>query len=611
MAMSPQTVVFGIQSIIRLGNAGRRAYQDKVLDDDIVLPDIATAELDTPHRALQILRDAISDGRLSEAEWESDHDLVNRNDQSPAGLAAQTRVIEVATRLNTEFAKSSELDGLAVLSQWSTAANRHSPLARIGIELADIALDYIGANPALFGAEGNGSRLIRSVAINLGELLPDANDPTAPGVNFASGAIRIFVEAGLRAVNNNIDEYIDETHLQDVATSILSPLIDAVANPAGSNEPWYDLRDEFLGPISEAAIDALARNQVAILGKDFELDSGIGVLTQSLLVSIKDDGLKDDFGKEGLIRVYTSMLDAVIDQPGVFLGDAKSKADQLVSKILVDAAATLKSKSPPFNKPLAVELVVSTFESVTANAAALVPNIAADQWTETVADLSEVIIREISEGLATGLGSGDLQLFQHLFNKNQAAELIHIIVEDVATTPGLVADGESPEIRALVKIMASAMARQNGQLFSADNWLDLASIAAREVASNPNRLIKLDQDNAEQQLLFQIITTMLNAAASAAEAGRAGGNVLFGPLLVEATRIVVETAAGNAEKAMQNIAQLKEFVTSLTAVSQTLKDSLGKQEWLYLFRLHLAAVLDTGQLPDLDPDSLLNQLLER
>jgi hypothetical protein len=611
MAMSPQTIVFGIQSIMRLGNAARRAYQDKAIDADIVLPDIDTATLETPQRALLILQDAILDGRLVEAQWTGDHDLVNGNDASAAGLAAQIRVIEIATKLDAGFEQSLTADGLAVLSQWSSAANRQTPLGRIGIELADIALDYIGANPSLFGADGNGARLIKSVAVNLAELLPDADDPTAPGVNFASGAIRIFVESGLRVVNNNIDEYIDETHLQDVATSILTPLIDAVANPVGGNQPWYDLRDEFLGPISAAAIDALARNQVAILGDGFKLDSGFGALTQSVLVSIKDNGLQDDFGKQGLVRVYGSMLDTVMTQPDLFLGDADSKADHLVTKILLDSAATLKSKTPPFNKSLGVELVASALETVSANAAALVPNLDAEQWTESVADISEVIIREVSTGLASGLASGDPVSFQRIFSNDQAAELIHIIVADVAATPGLVADGQSPEIRALVEIMARAMAAQNGRLFSADNWLDVAAIATREVASNPNRLVKLDQQDAEQQLLYQLISEVMNAAAEAAATGRAGGSVLFGPLLVEVTRTVLETAAGNAAKALQHIAELKEFITTLATVSATIKDSLGRQEWLYLFRKHVAAVIDSGELPDLDPQTLLNELLER
>jgi hypothetical protein len=86
---------------------------------------------------------------------------------------------------------------------------------------------------------------------------------------------------------------------------------------------------------------------------------------------------------------------------------------------------------------------------------------------------------------------------------------------------------------------------------------------------------------------------------------------LFGPLLVEVIRSVIETAAGNAAKAIQNVARLKTFITTLATVSQTLKDSLGRQEWLYLFRKHVAAVIDSGELPDLDPDTLLNELLER
>jgi hypothetical protein len=371
------------------------------------------------------------------------------------------------------------------------------------------------------------------------------------------------------------------------------------------------LRDEFLGPISAAAIDALARNQVAILGDGFKLDSGFGALTQSVLVSIKDNGLQDDFGKQGLVRVYGSMLDTVMTQPDLFLGDADSKADHLVTKILLDSAATLKSKTPPFNKPLGVELVASALETVSANAAALVPNLDAEQWTESVADISEVIIREVSTGLASGLASGDPVSFQRIFSNDQAAELIHIIVADVAATPGLVADGQSPEIRALVEIMARAMAAQNGRLFSADNWLDVAAIATREVASNPNRLVKLDQQDTEQQLLYQLISEVMNAAAEAAATGRAGGSVLFGPLLVEVTRTVLETAAGNAAKALQHIAELKEFITTLATVSATIKDSLGRQEWLYLFRKHVAAVIDSGELPDLDPQTLLNELLER
>jgi hypothetical protein len=611
MALSPQVIVFGIQSIMRLGNAGRRAYQDKAIDDDIVIPNLDLSRLDTTQKALQIVSRAMRKKILADAEWVNAYKLVKDGDNSPAGLAAHNRLIEAATRLDANFVKTSEAEGLALLSQWSTAANRQTPLGRIGIELADIVLDYIGANPSLFGATGNGAKFISSVAINLGDLLPNPDDPLAPEVNFASGSIRIFVEAGLRSLNNHIGDYIDEVYLQDVASSILTPLVHAVANSTDSNEPWYDLRDEFLGPISEAAIDALARNQVAILGSDFELGSGIGILTQSLLVSIKDNGLQDDFSKQGLVRIYGAMLDAVMNQPAAFIGDADSKADRLVNKLLVNTASTLHSKSPPFNKPLAIELITSTLEIVSANAAVLVPDIDAEQWTDTVADLGEVIIREFSSGLANGLASGDSTSFWRIFSEAQAAELLQIIVADLAISPGLIADGKSPEVRVLIEILSGAMATQNGHLFSADNWLEVAAIAAREVAANPDRLIKLKQNNAEQQLLYQLITEVMNSAAEAAQTGRAGGNLLFGPLLVEVARTAIESATGNVASAMQNVAALREFITTLAEVSGTLKDSIGSQEWLYLFRTHVDAVIVSGNLPDLDPQTLLNELLLR
>ena len=63
----------------------------KVLDAGIVLPDIDTVTLGTPRGAAQILRDAMLDGSVSQAEWEADHDLVNLGYKSPRGLTAQSR----------------------------------------------------------------------------------------------------------------------------------------------------------------------------------------------------------------------------------------------------------------------------------------------------------------------------------------------------------------------------------------------------------------------------------------------------------------------------------------------------------------------------------------
>jgi hypothetical protein len=611
MAMSPQAVAFGIQAVIRLGQAAKRGYEAKILDASITLPSVNVARLDTPSRALQIVSDAMMDGRLRADEWRADHDLVQTGDTSPAGLAAQSRVIDAAARLDAKFASKSELEGFAVLEQWHSDANRMSPLARVGLELADLALDYIGANPALFGVKGNGEKLVMSIAVSLGELLPDPDDPSAEGSSFASGAIRIFAEAGLRALDQNVDRLIDEDHLQDLARSTLKPLIDAVAAGDTADQPWYDLRDEFLGPVAEAAIDSLARNQVAILGDEFEADSKVGALTQSVLLAIKDKGLADDLGKEGVIRIYQSVLDTIVARPGVFFRNAQSDADVLTERLLINATKHLKDNSPPFNKSLGAALIASSFETVSANAPLLVKiaDIDAGDWTSTLAQISETLVREISTGVAEGLAAGNRpDLLRRIFNEAQGAEFLDLILEQVATTPGMVVGNAAPEIKTLVRILAHAMAEQKSVLLSADDWLAVTRTVAREVAANPGRLIKTGLASDDEELLFKLLSGVLTAAANSG--GRDAGSVLFGPTLVEVLQTVVETAAGNAAKALVNCKAVQELAQGLAVFAQAHRDAVGRLEWLVLFRHYIARVMDTGQLPDFDAAELLKLLLE-
>jgi len=612
MGMSPQAVTFGIQAAIRLGQAAKRGYEAKILDKDISVPDVDVADFKAPEEACQIVADAIRDGRLNIQDWKKDHDLVNANDTSPAGLAAQRRIIDAATGLDAKFANKSQLQAFAVLGQWHGDANRMSPLARVGLELADLALDYIGANPALFGVSGNGEKLVMSIAVSLGDLLPDPDDPTSRGTNFASGAIRIFAEAGLRALDQNVGRYVEETHLQDLAHSTLKPLIDAVAKGGGANQPWYDLRDEFLGPVAEAAIDSLARNQVAVLGDKFKVESQLGALTQSVLLAVKDKGLADDLGKDGVVRVYRSILDAVTTHPGVFFGNAKSDADVLTQKLLTNAAGHLKTNSPPFDSALGASLIATSFETVSANAPLLVrmADIETGDWTSTLSEISETLVEEVSTGIAEGLRNGNRpDLFGRIFTEPQGAKFLRIILEQVAAAPGMVVGNASREVRTLTCILAQAMAEQKSMLLGAEDWLEVARSVARTVAENPGRLIKTGLPSNEEELLFKLLSGVL--AAAAAVGGRAAGSVLFGPTLVEVVRTVIDTAAGNAAKALEHSGAVKDMLQGLSAFTGRHQQQVGRAEWLTLFKHYIAGVIDTGTVPDFTAEQSLKPLLEQ
>lgn len=613
MPVAATNVLFVVQSVLRLGTAARRAYQDGVIDEAIVIPEVDVALLTSRERALDVIDGAIRDEVLVLAEWEADYERVRRKDASAAGLAAQRRLLDRAAELDVAFRLETDREALNVLAQWSSDANRQSFYGRVGIELADIALDYVGANPALFGAQGNGAKLITGIATDLSELLPDPDDPNPATGSFAEGALRVFVEGGLRALDARIGVRVDEAHLRDFARATLAPIIEAVDRGDQDGQRWFDLRDEFLGPVAEAAIGALARNQAAFLGEDFAPGTRAGELARSVLLAVKDDGIADDLGVEGLTRAWGAMLDAVLSRPELFLGSGEHDGDVLTRRVLVGAVTTLRSSSPPFDRELASSLLASTFDVLGANAALIVGDVDAGDWSTALAEVGGVLVEEVAAGLADGVRRGDdPRILQRLFDREQADELLRIVLTEVTANPGMIVGGAAPEVRTLVTIVGEAMGRQQSLLMSGREWLQVVEDVARVVAANPGRLISVDGlVPAEEQLLHRLLRALLTAAADAAALGRAGGSVLFGRTLAEALRTAVAAAAGNATRALRNAEQVGKLAAALDAFAREHSGEIGRDEWELLFRTYVAAVIDTGRLPSLDPEDLLANLTER
>lgn len=599
MPVSPQSVVMAVQAVTRLGHAARRAYQDHVVDSPVALPAVDVAQPAAPARAAQIVRRAMQRGTLDPAVWARDFDLVAAGDRSPEGLAAQTRIVAVAERIDPQFAARHTEESLTLLSQWSDEANRATPLGRIGIELAEITLEYLAASPGLFGADGNGTRFATAVATSLADLLPDPDDPGAESGAFASGAVRIFVEAGLRALNRNIAHSVAEPHLRELARSTLAPLIDAVAAGEGGDQPWYDLRDEFLGPVAEAAIDVLARHQAGLLGEHLAVTTRMGALTHAVLIAVKDDGLADDFGTAGLIRVYRALLDTVVRRHETLLGEPEAGARTLTRGLLIDTAEVLRANSPPFDRALGVALVASTLDAVSEHAAVLVTEADLEDWTGPVSRIGAVLVREIAEGLREGSApGGDARAIRRLLGGGQGARLLEVLVEEIAATPGMISANAAPEVRLLAAILARAATREGSTLLTTADWLSVFRTVAREVAANPGRLIDTTAGPVEAQLLFQLLRTVLDAAADAG--GRSDGNLLFGETLARIVCITVQVAAGNAGPAGVHVERLALFLHRLLDFARSRRDRVGRRVVLALFREFVDAVIETGELPEFD-----------
>lgn len=624
MAVSPQMVFFGIKALIKLGHAGRRAYEDKVVGQPLDLPGIFQVDVPKAEDAAAIVDDALSNDRPVPSPKSREELLEAIRHVTGAGATAdqlfesQLLLVEVAAEIDPNIAVTEDSVDIFILEQWSSEIDRTTPLGRVGLALADVALEYVGLNPGLFGVGGTGEKLIGSVALNLRELLPDPDNNGARGNNFAEGAIRVFVQAGLQTLNTHVEDIIEEEHLQDLTTSILGPLIDRVKKGEAGVEKWYDIRDTLLGPIAEAAIGAVARHQTEFLGKKFNADEAVGAVTQSVLLAVKDNGLTDDFGKDGVIRIYRSALDVAIAQPGLFLGEITENGNTLLvgQAVLRDVAAMLKEATPPFSKKLAAEAVATALDSVGANSALLF-DLEGD-WANLSGEALRTLVREVAGGLADGVrGSRNPDIFARLFNEDQAKRFLNLFLREVAASPGLIVnDKASPEVRALITIIAKAMAEQDSLLLSADDWLRVAGAVSSEVARNPARLIKLDGTAPETQLAYKIMASLLKAAGegfnrAAGATVRGDGAVLFGETLADTIETSMLTAAGNAEKALANVGALESFAGRLNALAISHTGRIGRREYLLLFRRFVAGILDTGQIPQLSDDQLIDMLYEK
>jgi hypothetical protein len=606
MIVSPDTILFAIKALIRVGTAVRRSYEDSVVGQDFTLPGLDLKPLGPANRAALRLKTALDESQITlppndPGNTLSDIDLVIRSEEmTEECFLAGNRLIKLSKNYFPNYRIDTTGAGIWVVKQWEGADGPPKPAERLGLALVEVGLEYVSAHPGAIGLGGNADKLIAGVARNISSLLPKPGELGDFNVDFAEKSVRIFVQASLITLDQQVDTIVEEKSVQALSKAVLGPLIKKMSQDTTGTERWYDIRDELLGPISEAAIGVLVEHQGALLGKSFEKDTAIGAVTHSVLLAIKDHSVEDDLGREGLLRIYKAALGVAVEQPGLFVGEIEGTS--IGQNLLSDVAALIASKKSPFTRELVIELTVVSIESVGRNAPTLFDF--GGDWGKLATAAAHTVITEVSAGLAEGVSGGNSNILDRLFNKEQANRLFKILIDQATANPGMiVGKNAAPELRMLTEILARAMAEQNKRLLSSEDWLSVAATAAKEIAQNPNRLIKLDVDDPASQLVYKVISRLLKEAAADFErVGREGGGLLFGETLAQVISDSLEAAAGNAGLALENDVELGNLVEQLNHLNRENKGAIGRREWRYLFRLFVADVLDTGKVPDYSPE---------
>jgi hypothetical protein len=608
--MDPSLVIFGIRAAVRLKREGQEAYDQYVRDRDVFFP----SAMLPPYDDDIFLRDNFIGSPLIEGTgplaryWSEAHHgpnpLVPGAKDALYLAAVDLKAREVARKGQRLPMLSTEIAAAVMVRQWSAATEPVGPIGRMVLTIADVAFEYVGANPAILGFGGNGEKLVGAIALNLADMIPNDGNHLGPQSELAERTVGIFVHAGLKAITDHPDLAIGKAQWQSLVKNTLPPIIGALPQDLSDQADWHAVAEALLGPAANAAIQTIAANPTSYFGDGFDPNQAIGALTKALLDEAGKGGLKDRFSEAGLLSLYRAAIGVAAARPDLFVGRVGGKDTPAIAVDLFSrVAATLRDAPAPFSTDMGAELAVVALDVVHDHGPALLDP--TQPWESVVATL----VAQVSSGMAGALRTRDTGALRQVLSPAQLIELARVFLTQAARTPRMVAGGNE-ELQLLVSTVCSAMAADDNLLMSPDDWLHIASVAAEEVAADPQRLLRFlpVSGTTPQTLCAALIGDVMAIAAAELNAGgRERGSVLFGATLREVMAITLRAASGSVENALRNRPALATLLQELATLARTQPGRLGSKELLFLFRQLIGRTMDAGTIQL--TDALVTQIL--
>ena len=601
--MNPALISFGIQSVIRLGRVTNDALEQWARDGEAIFPEI---------RKPTFNREVFINGFFNKSKnkhfvvgdtapyaeyW--DHPKVIP--EKSAIDALFTAAIKISAEKGDDLNRGWAPGGAILIKQWDPARGPISPWARIILAAGDIALEYVSANPSILGGDGNGENLIAAYAKNLSDILPDDGDFGAKE-NFAQRLTGAFLRAGFNTISRNPEWLVSEEHLQELISSSVAPLVEALPDSITEQLKWREIADAIMGPMAKAALQTVAKHQTAFLGDNFDPDKALGAVTRALFLEAAKDGLKDQFTREGLLGLYSAALGVAAERPQLFLGDGQHPEDELARELFSNFAGVLRDSPPPFDGEVGIALASAALGTVGNNIHRFADD--TDLWAQTAAEMVRSLITKFKSALDTN------ENIKSVFSKSQLIELGRILLSHVAETPSMILGSGNEAWEGVLTAVAAAMKADTKLLLSGNDWLEIVKAAAEEVAANPARLFRLNPADPENVLAAKLISVILKSAAAIIETpDLQGKTVLFGKTLREAIIIVLRATSGNPQAVQEHLDKIEKLIKKLNEFVAQNHLQYGNKEWLRLFRILFSALLDGKDIVDLTEETA-NELLK-
>ena len=631
-------ILFAIHAAVKLGQKVRGIYEDKVRDQDLILPPVGG---DPPGLAKwpEVKPFFEDEGRAFVAPPPPPGLGENGQPPPPEGLyfslwqekgkpANQKQLRLAYQKIKENLQPHQEADdvkgdyrrdpnkfyeganALFVVRQWREGTDPKRPIwQRLAGTVVELAVDYAQAAPGLFGGNGTGDRLVRSFLQSLKDVDFDTGH---------DGLVLEVLQASLNTFAGQVDLVVGDDTLALLLKRVTTTLVDRVEeakNDTGQLLTLYDFRRDMLQDILRISATTVSEQASRLLGSpDSKEKQLLNAVLQSVLNAFQEQ--PQMFSSQTLRAMYGASLAAVAQNAALVVpGEEGEPRHEFLSQLFTGTVQLLDKagQSGPrglFSLDLARDVTSLALDTLSQNARQLI---------DPKNPQKQLLVQAL-ERILTAF-SGEFHQDQNLprilaetFSQKQLLAIVQEAFGAVAKNPGalLPGKGDDPMHSALAQIIGSVAAvvsMDSKALLTGDGYVELFRMALEAFALNPDRLLNLDAAKPLDNVLAKVMTAVLTAATEDLKKDRR--HLLWGDVLLQA----MEAALAVVSKNTEGFKEHPEVVTSvleriLKAASGAQANVLDAENLLVVFSPLLSRALREGKdILTKDDEELILQYL--
>ena len=623
MLSQVELVMFAIQAAINLGRKIQTVFEDETRDRGLILPPVEGDDL-----PFWDVTEAFFKGEgqvfvqplgLYYNFWEKRNEAnVNRDKLREAHLRIIKGIethrsaddVQGAFRWPEQF--YSGANALFVVKQWreDTDPKRH-PVQRIGGTVVEIALDYVKADPTLFGGNGKGDRITRAFLLSLDE------------VEFAEAKfddlLLDVLQASLETIRIHADLVISEDHFALLLRQISTTLTDGIkkAQDSGDDDKLralYTFRRKLLQQIVKVSAQTAAEHAECFFGtSDTREEKIIACVLKAILDTITKES--DLFTSRALADIYAAGLRALGQNAALIVPNIDGKGrEAFLTNLFAGVAGQLASsaaKEPPglFSPEVLKDVIEAALDILAVNVTQLIDSDNPEK--QLLVDALERVILSLSDDFHKEKKMS--VILKGFFSRPQLVEIIQEIFEAVARNPdsllqGVNGDAKRSALAQIIGSIAATISTKAKQLLNGEDYLDLLTVALRAFAKNPDRLLNLDTNDPMENVMAQVIEAIIQASVKNLEGG--GRNLLNGEILVELIEVALTVVSKNVNGFLQEpeiVAMVMDRL--MNAASNVLANELDAENLMLVFPAILREALRDRSVLDVSDADLVLPIL--